>query len=124
MFVRSILEQSAVVWHSSLTVENCEDLERVQKTAVKIILKDKYKTYENGLARLGLETLKDRREHLCLKFAEKCTRNQKLKHMFPLKAKSHKMKTRKAEKFQVFKANTDRYKNSAIIYMQGQLNAM
>ena len=62
MFVTSILEQSAVVWHSSLTVENCEDLERVEKTAVKIILKDNYKTYENGLARLGLETLKDRRE--------------------------------------------------------------
>ena len=31
LFVRSLLEQSATVWHSSLTVENREDLERVQK---------------------------------------------------------------------------------------------
>ena len=42
LYVRSQLEQSAVVWHSSLTEENIADLERVQKTAVKIILKNKY----------------------------------------------------------------------------------
>ena len=39
LFVRSILEQSAVVWHGSLTVDNRRDLERVQKTAARIILK-------------------------------------------------------------------------------------
>ena len=38
LFVRSILEQSATVWHSSLTQENKEDLERVQKSAFKVIL--------------------------------------------------------------------------------------
>ena len=32
-YVRSILEQSAVVWHSALSVENRQDLERVQKSA-------------------------------------------------------------------------------------------
>ena len=37
-YIRSILEQSCVVWHSSLTQENSEDLERVQKAAVRIIL--------------------------------------------------------------------------------------
>ena len=31
LFVRSHLEQSATVWHRSLTVENSTDLERVQK---------------------------------------------------------------------------------------------
>ena len=36
--IRSKLEQSSVVWHSSLT-KKCEDsLERVQKSALKIIL--------------------------------------------------------------------------------------
>ena len=30
MFIRSILEQSAVVWHSSLTAENTSDIERIQ----------------------------------------------------------------------------------------------
>ena len=36
-FIKSVLEQSAVVWHSSLTQKNRDDLERVQKVAVKII---------------------------------------------------------------------------------------
>ena len=62
LFVRSILEQSAVVWHSSLTEEESDNLERVQKTAIKIILKNNYKGYENGLQKVGLETLTDRRE--------------------------------------------------------------
>ena len=34
LFVRSLLEQSATVWHSSLSQENINDLERVQKSAV------------------------------------------------------------------------------------------
>ena len=42
LYVRSILEQSSVVWHSSLTKENIEDLERVQKSAVRIILGKEY----------------------------------------------------------------------------------
>ena len=124
LFVRSILEQSAVVWHSSLTLENSENLERVQRTAVKIILKNNYKDYESGLTKLGLDTLTDRREQLCKAFAIKCTKNEKLKHMFPLNAISHTMKTRKREKYRVFKARTERYKKSAVIYMQGLLNSM
>jgi hypothetical protein len=40
-YIRSILEQSCTVWHSSLTLENIDDLERVQKSAMRIILKKK-----------------------------------------------------------------------------------
>ena len=43
LFIMSILEQSATVWHSSLSEENVMDLERVQKYAVKLILKEKDK---------------------------------------------------------------------------------
>ena len=42
LYIRSVCEQSAVVWHSSLSAENRADLERVQKTALKIILQDDY----------------------------------------------------------------------------------
>ena len=37
LFIRSILEQS-----------NYSDLERVQKSAIKVILQDEYKGYKNG----------------------------------------------------------------------------
>ena len=46
---RSKLEQSCVLWHSSLTQENSEDLERRQKTFTKLVLQEKYKTYEQAL---------------------------------------------------------------------------
>ena len=83
LFIRSILEQSATVWHSSLNEDNCSDLERVQKSAIKVILQDEYKGYQNGLAQLGIEDLKSRREYLCLEFAKKCVKSKKLQHMFP-----------------------------------------
>ena len=47
LYVRSILEQLCQVWHSSLTLDNFQDLKRVQKTALRIILKHEYLNYSN-----------------------------------------------------------------------------
>ena len=69
LFVRSLLEQSATVWHSSLSQENIDDLERVQKSACKVILQEKYRGYKNALNTLDIETLAERRTSLCLSFA-------------------------------------------------------
>ena len=77
VFIRSIFEHSSNVWHSGLTLENETDLERVQNVAMKIILKDKYISHENALRILELETLKERREYLCLNFARKCLKTRK-----------------------------------------------
>jgi hypothetical protein len=77
LFIISILEQSATVWHSSISEENAADLERIQKSAIKIILNEKYTGYQQGLAKLGLESLEARREILCLNFAKKCVKNEK-----------------------------------------------
>ena len=45
LFCLSVLEQSFVVWGSSITQENEEDLERTQKSFVRIVLGDKYSNY-------------------------------------------------------------------------------
>lgn len=45
LFVRSLLEQSATVWHSSLTMENSDDIERVQKITTSMFPLNK-KTHE------------------------------------------------------------------------------
>ena len=113
-YIRSILEQSAVVWHSSLTAKNRRALERVQKAAIRLIFKGKNKTYEEGLKRLNIGTLEDRRTFLCLKFAKNCLKNEKVKDFFPRKKKHHKMKKRKENIFVINKAHTKRYKNTAI----------
>ena len=42
--------------------------------------------------------------------------------MFPKNIKTHNMETRNQEIYKVEHSNTERYKNSAIIYMQNLLN--
>ena len=84
-FIRSRLEFSCVVWNSSLTKENEHDIERVQKAAVKLILKEAYKDYESGLKMLNIESLVDRRNRLCLKFAKQCLKNENFKKTFSCK---------------------------------------
>ena len=85
LFIRSILEYCAVVWHSSLTCEQSADIERVQKVATRTILQDFNVPYETALGELHLEKLDERRKQLCLNFAKQCTKSEKNMHMFPLK---------------------------------------
>ena len=122
LYIRSLLEQSCTVWHSGLSDENKEDLERVQKSALKLILKENYKSYENALNILEMETLDDRRRDLCLDFAKKCLKNEKMKKYFPENKKEHQMITRFEEEYQIDSTNTERLRNSPIIYMQRLLN--
>ena len=71
IYIRSILEKSAAVWHSSLTQNNVQMLERVQKASMRTIFGEKYESYEHSLKQLKLDTLELRREKLCLTFAKK-----------------------------------------------------
>ena len=121
LYIRSVVEQSATVWHSSITKGEQRDLERIQKVALKIILKEAYVTYADSLKLTGLETLSARRTKLCLSFARKCTKSDKTSYMFP--ENKAVVKTRHREKFHVAAAKTDRFAKSAIPYMQRLLNA-
>ena len=84
LYIRSVLEQSAVVWNTSITQGEQVELKRVQKVALRIILKEQYSHYSDALKLTGLETLSKRREKLSLNFARKCVRNPLTKDMFPL----------------------------------------
>ena len=108
IFCRSVLEQSCVVWHSSLTKENTNDLERCQKTFTKLVLKDKYQNYENALLILNLDSLESRRQVLCTKFAKDGIKHNKMNELFLENTKKHNMETRKNEKYVVNFAHTER----------------
>ena len=69
-YIRILCEQSCTVWHSSWTNQSEEDIERGQKVALEIIIKEKYKSYENALNRLYLITIKQRRQTRCLHFSK------------------------------------------------------
>ena len=121
MFIRSKLEHSSVVWSSSLTQEESDDLERIQKAAIKVMLGTQYEDYNKALKFLNMKSLVQRRQVLSLKFAKNCLKNEKVKNFFPIRNK-HSKNTRCQEKFKVNFARTKRYSSSTIPSMQRLLN--
>ena len=47
--VRSLLELAVPVWHCSISKSQCQKIERVQKVAIRIILKENYQNYDRAL---------------------------------------------------------------------------
>ena len=121
LYIRSIVEQNCQVWHYSLCQEDMLYLERVQKVAAKVILQGTYTDYQQALDILNLETLYERREKLCLRFAKKATNHPKARKMFPLNPEPlhH---TRFFERYHVQHTKSDRLLYSAIPQMQRALN--
>ena len=120
LYIRSVAEYSSVVWSSSITEGECLELERIQKVALRIILKEDYVTYSHALSVTNLQTLKERRRMLLTRFAVKCVKNPKTSEMFPRKTNFKNL--RNPESFQVTRAKTDRLAFSAIPTMQRLLN--
>ena len=117
----SVVENSAAVWHSRLTSGEELSIERIQRCALRIVLKDEYENYSSPLSLTGLDTSKERRLKLCKNFARKCVKSGKHTDMFPLNSNpSH---TRRHEKYQVTNARTDRLADSAIPFMHRLLNS-
>ena len=79
--------------------------------------------YENGLKQTKLETLKERRTKLCLKFAQTSEKNSFTASMFP-KNDMNLFNTRHHEEYKVQFARTWRLYQSAIPYMQRLLNGV
>ena len=121
LYIRSIIEQSCQVWHYSLTDEDSNSLERVQKVACSIILSQEYTSYSNALRTLNLDTLSQRREKLCLKFAEACVKHPKMSKLFPYNQTVSRNLIHR-EKFYVQPARTGRLFNSTIPQLQRALN--
>ena len=120
-YIRSVMEFNSSVWFSTITQEEKDDLEKVQRCAIKLIMKEEYQTYEDALERLKLQNLSDRREMLALRFAKKCTKHEKSKDWFPLNESS--IKIRNGDKYKVNFASTGRLQYSAIPAMRELLNA-
>ena len=121
LYIRSLVEQNVAVWNHTITQEEVDDIERVQKTALKIILKENYVDYHSALQSADMEKLCVRRTTLCLRFAKSCLKNEKMADMFPLNP-NYDEKLRNSEKYQVKFAHNNRLKDSAIPALQRMLN--
>ena len=83
LFVRSCAEYCSVVFHSSLTQEQSKKIENIQKTSLKIILRDNFVDYEAACEMAGLEKLETRRQTRLLVYAKKCLKHPQNSRFFP-----------------------------------------
>ena len=122
--LRPVAEYGCVVYHSSLTDEQDERLERLQNHALLCIFGPGISARKMREA-AGLETLRRRREILCDKFAKKCSTNPRFAHWFPLKTtRTTTRSTRKGqpEIYLEEKARCERLRNSPLHYFRRRLN--
>ena len=119
LFIRSRLEYCAPAWNASLTQGDKDEIERIQKTMLKIVHGDDYEDYACALQKSNLTTLEERREALCLTFALKCTGDPKHKALFKLNENTfHHYPTKFTPPF----CQNERYSKSPVPYLTGLLN--
>ena len=115
LYIRSVLEYNSCVWYSTITQQEKDDLERVQKCSLRLILKEEYIEYNQALDYLELTELSTRREKMALNFAKKCVKSDRFLDLFPLNQSD----TRKSE---MYKVQFARLQNSTLPAMQRLLN--
>ena len=116
--IRSILEMAVPVWHSGLTNQQTADIESIQKVAMRIILQNKYTSYELACQTFSAQTLSERRTKLCIKFA---TKNLKGENSFFTKIATN-VQTRQSDLVNEFKCNFGRFFKSSLPYLARLLN--
>ena len=118
--IRSILEMAVPVWHSGLTNQQTADIESIQKVAMRIILQNKYITYQLACQTFSALTLSERRTKLCTKFATKNLRNE---NSFFTKVGTNVQTRQKSNLVREFKCNFGRFFKSSLPYLARLLNS-
>ena len=119
--IRSLAEFGAVAFHSLLNIRQTEELESIQRRALKAVY-GYDRSYRTILSSENIPTMKARRAELLLNFAEKTARNPRFAPWFPLKPDTG-YETRRRPKYLEFTARTERLNKSPIYEMRRLLNS-
>ena len=80
--VRPVLEYACPVWHTNLQQYLSDNIESIQKRALKCIFRGS--SYNEILCNVGLQTLKDRRDCICKTYFNNMkAHTHKLHHLLP-----------------------------------------
>ncbi|XP_071956838.1 uncharacterized protein [Antedon mediterranea] len=109
--IRPVTEYACPVWHSALTIAQSMELESIQKRACRIILGQKYASYDQAIKLLNLKFLDQRREDILLDFAKNL--NKIVPNALPkLRGETCGRILRNAKKQSEIYGNTKRFNNS------------
>ena len=75
--IRPLTEHGVAIWNSGLTHAQINEIEKIQKVALKIILDENYITYEVACTLMNTQPLKHRRTELCIKYSIKLFKSSK-----------------------------------------------
>ena len=110
--VRPVLEYACPVWHTNLTKYLSDNIEMIQKRALKSIFPNK--GYDDILCDLGMSTLHERRNVICEQYFKNMQGNShKLHHLLPEERCIH-YDMRREKKYPLTKNRTNRYGKSLI----------
>ena len=120
--LRPVAEYAAFVYHSSLTDDQDEWLERLQNHVLKCIYGPF--NFARKLRRAaGIPTLRCRRINLCDKLVKKALANPRFQHWFPLRTGRMSSRNSKQELYHEEKARCDRlFFNSPLFFFRRRLN--
>ena len=118
--IRSILEMAVPVWHSGITKKQADDIESIQKTAMKIILQENYLGYDMACKIFSTQTLENHQTKLCYNLANK---NLKSDHSFFTKVGTTVKTRNKSDTVKEFKCNFGRFSKSSLPYLARLLNS-
>ena len=124
LFIRSTAEYCSAVFGPSLTTEQDRKLTNIEKTSLRIILKENYVSYEAALEMCALTSLSERRAAHLLAFARRTSRHPVYgPKMFPHNPQINDTQDlRDREKFQVNFSRGAAYYKSTIPTAQRLLN--
>lgn len=111
--IRSVLQYSCPVWHSSLPTYLSDKIEKIQRRAFRIIYP--FQSYNDALSMSGCLSLAENRQQLSQKLFKqiKSTSGDRLSYLIPeTRFQKHGRKRRNSENLDMFKCNTNRFKNS------------
>ena len=119
--IRVLVEYAIPVWYSSLTRDQSNSLEKIQKFAVSLILNDWSWSYKVKCTLLSLEPLFLRRKPIALNFALRSSKDPHHSDMFKKKNVTH--NTRNAHNiFEEEFARSQRFYSSPLVSLTRDLN--
>ena len=121
-YIRPLLEYCAPVFHASLTAKQAQQLERIQKRALKIIAG--YDTsYQQILSQFNLDTLADRRQMLCLRLGKQLLNSNVHRDLLPkFRGTISGRRTRRRDTLQTFCCGA-RLRKSSVPLMTSLINS-
>ena len=109
IWVRSLLEFCTPLWAGNLTKKSVQTLNRVEKSAFKIIFPNL--TYDQSASALNIQKISERRVFITRKFAKRMAGMSKFSYLFK---KNLNKKTRHSKTYTVPRSLSNRHKFSPI----------